>query len=150
MVSRGSRYNDIYTGWSYPPKDYAKWGELVYQWVHHCVERYGADEVNKWYWEVWNEPNIAYWHGSPEDFMKLHDYAIDGVRRALPTARVGGPDCAGPGVNGDTWTHVGFPTSIVCAEPITPPARPARRLISSHFTPKASRRSSTATSAWAS
>ena len=82
-------------GQSYPPKDYAKWGELNYQWTKHCVEKYGADEVNKWYWEVWNEPNISYWHGSREDFFKLYDYAVDGVRRALPTARVGGPETAG-------------------------------------------------------
>ena len=82
-------------GQAYPPKDYAKWGELVHQWTKHCVEKYGADEVNKWYWEVWNEPNISYWHGTPEDYCKLYDYAIDGVRRALPTARVGGPETAG-------------------------------------------------------
>ncbi len=92
-----AKYNDIYTGWSYPPKDYAKWGELVYQWTKHCVEKYGRAEVESWYWEVWNEPNIGYWHGSPAEFLKLHDYAIEGVRRALPTARVGGPDSAGPG-----------------------------------------------------
>ena len=82
-------------GQAYPPKDYTKWGELVYQWTKHCVEKYGADEVNKWYWEVWNEPNISYWHGTTEDYCKLYDYAIDGVRRALPTARVGGPETAG-------------------------------------------------------
>ena len=82
-------------GQAYPPKDYAKWGELVYQWTKHCVEKYGADEVNKWYWEVWNEPNISYWHGTTEDYCRLYDYAIDGVRRALPTARVGGPETAG-------------------------------------------------------
>ncbi|MSU24539.1 MAG: beta-xylosidase [Opitutus sp.] len=93
----GFPYNEIYTGWAYPPKDYAKWGELVFQWTKHCVERYGAGEVAKWYWEVWNEANIAYWKGTPEEFYKLHDYAIDGVRRALPTARVGGMDSAGDG-----------------------------------------------------
>ncbi len=82
-------------GQAYPPKDYAKWGELVYQWTKHCVEKYGAGEVNQWYWEVWNEPNISYWHGTREEFFKLHDYAVDGVRRALPTARVGGPETAG-------------------------------------------------------
>ncbi len=93
----GLPYNDIYTGWAYPPKDYAKWAELVFQWVKHSVARYGAAEVEKWYWEVWNEPNIAYWKGTPEEFRKLHDFAIDAVRRALPTARVGGPDTAGDG-----------------------------------------------------
>ena len=94
----GFPYGLITGGWAYPPKDYAKWAELVYQWVTHCVARYGRAEVESWYWEVWNEPNgPAYWHGSPEEFYKLHDYAVDAVRRALPTARVGGPDVAGSG-----------------------------------------------------
>ncbi len=90
-------YDQIYTGWAYPPKDYARWAELVFQWTKHCVERYGRSEVESWYWEVWNEPNIGYWRGTPAEFHKLHDYAIDAVRRALPTARVGGPDVAGSG-----------------------------------------------------
>jgi xylan 1,4-beta-xylosidase len=94
-----ARYEEIYTGWAYPPRDYDKWRELVFQWVKHCVEEYGAEEVNTWYWETWNEANIrnGYWRGTPEEFRKLHDYAIDGVKRALPTARVGGPDSAGAG-----------------------------------------------------
>jgi xylan 1,4-beta-xylosidase len=92
-----AKYDEIYTGWAYPPKDYKKWGELVYQWAKHCVEKYGKAEVETWYWETWNEANIGYWRGTPEEFRKLHDYAIDGVRRALPTARVGGPDTAGSG-----------------------------------------------------
>src|SRR3989475_3504356 len=50
-----AKYEEIFTGWAYPPKDYAKWGELVYQWAKHCVERYGRAEVEQWYWEVWNE-----------------------------------------------------------------------------------------------
>jgi len=82
-------------GQSYPPKDYAKWGELSYQWAAHCLKKYGPAEVGQWYWEVWNEPNILYWHGSHEDYFKLYDYAVAGVRRALPQARVGGPETAG-------------------------------------------------------
>ena len=94
----GFSYNLIAGGWNAPPKDYAKWGELTYQWVKHCVERYGRDEVKTWYFEVWNEPNgSAYWTGSQADFNKLHDYAIAAVRRALPEAKVGGPDVAGAG-----------------------------------------------------
>jgi xylan 1,4-beta-xylosidase len=92
-----ARYDEIYTGWAYPPKDYDKWAELVFQWTKHCVERYGRAEVETWYWECWNEPNIGYWRGTPQEFRKLHDYAIHAVRRALPTAKVGGPDTAGGG-----------------------------------------------------
>jgi len=94
----GVDYKGITAGWSYPPRDYRKWAELVYQWTRHNVERYGRTEVERWYFEVWNEPNLDfYWLGTPEDFYRLHDYAIDAVRRALPTARVGGPDVAGSG-----------------------------------------------------
>ena len=92
-----ARYEEIYTGWAYPPKDYNKWGELAYQWAKHCIDRYGREEVETWYWQVWNEANIGYWRGTPEEFLKLHDYAIAGVRRALPTAKVGGADTAGDG-----------------------------------------------------
>lgn len=92
----GDNYNDIYTGWSYPPRDYAKWGELVFQWVTHAVRKYGKKEVESWYWEVWNEPDIGYWHGTPEEYMKLYDFAADGLKRALPTARIGGPHVTGP------------------------------------------------------
>jgi xylan 1,4-beta-xylosidase len=58
----GDNYNDIYTGWAYPPKDYKKWAELIYQWVQHSVKKYGKKEVESWYWELWNEPNIGYWN----------------------------------------------------------------------------------------
>jgi xylan 1,4-beta-xylosidase len=92
----GDNYNDIYTGWAYPPKDYERWGELVYRWVLHCVAKYGRQEVESWLWEVWNEPNIGYWKGTPEEYHKLYDYAADAVKRALPAARVGGPDSTGP------------------------------------------------------
>jgi xylan 1,4-beta-xylosidase len=92
----GMDYNRIYTGWSYPPTDYEKWRELVRQWVQHASERYGAREVASWYWEVWNEPDIGYWHGTPEEYQKLYDYAADGLKRALPSARIGGPTVTGP------------------------------------------------------
>ena len=95
-----AKYDEIYTGWAYPPKDWAKWEELVYQWAKHSLEKYGKDEVLKWYWQTWNEPNIGYWRGSREEFFKLHDHAIRAVRRAIPEAKVGGPDLAG-GAGGD-------------------------------------------------
>jgi len=82
-------------GFSYPPRDYAKWSELCYQWARHSLERYGGDEVEKWRWEVWNEPNIFYWKATPGEYHKLYDFAVQGIRRALPGAQVGGPHTAG-------------------------------------------------------
>jgi xylan 1,4-beta-xylosidase len=92
----GDRNPNYSIGWSYPPNDYSKWGELVHQWVLHVVQKYGRAEVATWYWEVWNEPDISYWHGTPEEYDKLYDYAADGLKRALPDAKVGGPASTGP------------------------------------------------------
>jgi xylan 1,4-beta-xylosidase len=85
----------IFTGWAYPPKDYQKWGELVFQFVRHLRERYGDAEVKTWLWEVWNEADIGYWQGTHEEFFKLYDYSADAVLRALPGAKIGGPDATG-------------------------------------------------------
>jgi xylan 1,4-beta-xylosidase len=87
---------EIQAGWAYPPKDYQKWAGLIHQLVKHCVERYGKTEVESWWWELWNEPDIMYWAGTPEEYDKLYDYTADAVKRALPTARVGGPATTGP------------------------------------------------------
>jgi xylan 1,4-beta-xylosidase len=87
----------IYTGWAYPPKDYEKWSELVFQFVHHLRARYGDGEVKTWLWEVWNEPDIGYWQGTQDEYFKLYDVSVEAVLRALPDARIGGPDSTGPG-----------------------------------------------------
>ncbi|MFD0892523.1 hypothetical protein KBB96_13945 [Luteolibacter ambystomatis] len=90
-----AKYDTIYLGWTYPPKDYGKWEELCYQWAKHCVEKYGKAEVETWWWELWNEPNIGYWRGTQEEFYKLYDHSVAGVRRAIPNAKIGGPETAG-------------------------------------------------------
>src|SRR3954464_4434738 len=79
-----------------PPKDYAKWGELIRVVTNHFVERYSRATVQAWLFEIWNEPDIDYWHGSPQDYWKLYDYAVAGARAALPNAKVGGPASTGP------------------------------------------------------
>jgi xylan 1,4-beta-xylosidase len=79
-----------------PPKDYAKWQELCRVVTAHLVDRYGSNTVRQWYFEVWNEPDIDYWHSTAEDYWKLYDYAVAGVRTALPDARVGGPASTSP------------------------------------------------------
>ena len=79
-----------------PPKEDEKWGELCRVVTAHLGERYGRAEVLSWYFEVWNEPDIDYWHAGPEDYWKLYDYGVAGVRAALPGARVGGPATTSP------------------------------------------------------
>jgi xylan 1,4-beta-xylosidase len=91
-----SKGGNLWTGWTYPPKDYNKWRELIYQWVNHSVERYGKQEVTTWLWEVWNEPDIPYWSGTFEEYCKMYDYAADGLKRACPECTIGGPHTTSP------------------------------------------------------
>lgn len=91
-----SKGGNIWTGWTYPPKDYNKWRELVYQWVKHSIDRYGKKEVTTWLWEVWNEPDIGYWSGTFEEYCKLYDYAADGLKRACSECTIGGPHTTSP------------------------------------------------------
>jgi xylan 1,4-beta-xylosidase len=85
---------DLFTGWSYPPKDYAKWGALVEAYAAHLKDRYGT-AVDGWLWEVWNEPDIGYWHGIPQEYDRLYDVSAAAVRKVLPQAKIGGPDSTG-------------------------------------------------------
>lgn len=91
-----SKGGNLWTGWTYPPKDYNKWRELVYQWVKHSIERYGKDEVATWLWEVWNEPDIQYWSGTFDEYCRLYDYAADGLKRACAECMIGGPHTTSP------------------------------------------------------
>lgn len=83
--------------WSYPPRDYDRWRDLIAALAAHCLERYGADEVDTWLWELWNEPDIFYWRGTPEQFHDLYRATVEGVRSVLPSAKVGGPAVTGGG-----------------------------------------------------
>ena len=85
---------DIFTGWTYPPKDEAKWSKLVAAYAAHLKKRYGK-QVDWWLWEVWNEPDIGYWHGTPEESDRLYDLSAAAIRSVLPKARIGGPEATG-------------------------------------------------------
>ena len=80
-----------------PPKDYNKWGELIRNLTQHFTERYGADEVKTWYFEVWNEPNLTpvFWTGTQEEYFKLYRYSVNAIKSVNKEYRVGGPATAG-------------------------------------------------------
>ncbi len=79
-----------------PPKDWAKWEQLIENFARHLVERYGINEVAQWYFEVWNEPNIDFWAGSPKEatYYELYDRAARAIKRVSPRLRIGGPATA--------------------------------------------------------
>ena len=79
-----------------PPKDYAKWGNLIAALVRHWEERYGADEVTKWYFEVWNEPNLdGFWAADQAAYFHLYSVTAEAIKSVSADFRVGGPATAG-------------------------------------------------------
>ncbi|WP_432502778.1 GH39 family glycosyl hydrolase [Kineococcus arenarius] len=108
VVSSPTVYSNYEAGaWAYPPKDYEKWRGLVAAHARHCLERYGAEEVSTWLWELWNEPDIFYWKGTTQQFCDLYTVTAEAVRSVLPDAQVGGPAVTGGGVQfmRDFLTH---------------------------------------------
>ncbi|MCW5940852.1 MAG: hypothetical protein KIS66_01380 [Fimbriimonadaceae bacterium] len=79
-----------------PPKDYQKWSELIGSLVRHWVQRYGIAEVQKWYFEVWNEPNLdGFWAADQKEYFRLYSVTANAVKGVSPKLRVGGPATAG-------------------------------------------------------
>ncbi len=76
-----------------PPKSYVLWDGLIKAFAQHLVDRYGIDEVSSWYFEVWNEPDIAFWNGKPAQatYFKLYDHTARDLKSVSPRLRVGGP-----------------------------------------------------------
>ena len=79
-----------------PPKDWSRWADLISHLGQHLVDRYGIDEVSKWYFEVWNEPNLDFWAGDPKEptYYQLYDTAAKALKSVNPRLRVGGPATA--------------------------------------------------------
>ncbi|HEX7470026.1 MAG TPA: beta-xylosidase, partial [Verrucomicrobiae bacterium] len=75
-----------------PPKDYAKWGELIRRTVKNWIARYGIEEVRSWYFEVWNEPNLhPFFRGTKSQYFELYKVTARVLKGIDPGLRVGGP-----------------------------------------------------------
>ena len=94
---RKPNYNDYRRkGWNCPPKDYDKWYDLIRTLIENLLNRYGQAELETWYFEMWNEPDIMYWSGTHEEFCKLYDYTEAAIHDACSSLRFGGPATCGP------------------------------------------------------
>ena len=88
--------NDGTTFWwkgrTAPPKDFNRWGVFIEAFLRHLVRRYGREELRRWYFEVWNEPNLnGFWHGTRSEYFELYRHTARAVKAVDPEFRVGGP-----------------------------------------------------------
>ena len=92
-LASGEAYVFWWKGNITPPKDYDRWAELVLETARHCINRYGLEEVQSWYFEVWNEPNLhnGFWSSTQDEYFKLYEVTARAIKSIHPNLRVGGP-----------------------------------------------------------
>ena len=94
-LASGSKTVFHYRGNVTPPRDYQQWAKFIGQLIRHWVDRYGVREVRRWFFEVWNEPNLkAFWTGSRQDYFKLYRYTVRAIKDVDADLKVGGPATA--------------------------------------------------------
>jgi xylan 1,4-beta-xylosidase len=96
LASSEVRQSFFYRPFVAPPKDYDRWDALIAAFARHLIERYGIEEVSQWYFEVWNEPNLDFWAGSPRQatYWTLYDHTARSLKAVDARLRVGGPATA--------------------------------------------------------
>jgi xylan 1,4-beta-xylosidase len=95
MLASGGTTVFRYEGNVTPPKDLAAWCELILRLVRHWADRYGVRELRRWYFEVWNEPNLAaFWTGSQADYFELYRRTAATIKSVDARLAVGGPATA--------------------------------------------------------
>jgi xylan 1,4-beta-xylosidase len=73
-----------------PPKDLKQHGAFIEAVARHCIERYGKEQVEQWYWECWNEPWPPYYFdGSLEDYLRVCDYTVTALKKVNPKLKFG-------------------------------------------------------------
>ena len=80
-----------YKGSTSKPSSYEKWTELIKRIICNAIDRYGIECVKKWYFEVWNEPDLIFFDGDMEDYFELYDYTVTAIKSISQSLRVGGP-----------------------------------------------------------
>lgn len=121
VLASGSSTQFWWKGNITPPASYQKWGELIDKSVRHWIMRYGIEEVENWYFEIWNEPNLnVFWDGSRGQYFELYKTSVCTIKAISKTLRVGGPatsnfvpDSRFDGEKEDTSVHATFKTEDI-------------------------------------
>jgi xylan 1,4-beta-xylosidase len=125
-----------YVGHISPPRDLGRWAALVEALVRHLVARHGLDEVARWPFEVWNEPNIqVFWSARQSDYFDLYDATARAVKAVDARLLVGGPATAAAGWVDDFLHHAneaGVPVDFVTTHTYGAPPLDLRPLLERH------------------
>ncbi|MGN0572499.1 MAG: hypothetical protein ACI4IX_01035 [Acutalibacteraceae bacterium] len=74
------------------PKKMEEWQEFIREFARFLINRYGAEEVESWYFEVWNEPDLScFFKGSLNDYYRLYAATARALKSVDSKLMVGGP-----------------------------------------------------------
>lgn len=93
-LASGSKTVFAYKANVTPPKDSGAWVQLVSAFGRHLFDRYGGDELSRWMFEVWNEPNLDFWAGTQDQYFDLYRRTAVALKSIDTRLRVGGPATA--------------------------------------------------------
>ncbi|WEV70481.1 hypothetical protein OZY43_05935 [Lactobacillus sp. ESL0785] len=81
-----------YGGNNSMPKSDEKWQELISKFIKHVLKRYGTEEVESWFFEIWNEPNLPlFFAGNKNDYFHLYEITVRAIKAINGNLKVGGP-----------------------------------------------------------
>lgn len=75
------------------PKSLKKWTDLVSNFINHCIDRYGNEEVKQWYFQIWNAPDLSevFWFENKEKFFTFFKSTYISIKDILKNAKIGPP-----------------------------------------------------------
>ena len=67
-----------------PPKDETQWQAHIQKFIRFLLNRYGKEEVESWFFEVWNEPDLKtpFFDGTQEEYFRLYEITVQAVKAA--------------------------------------------------------------------
>lgn len=81
-----------YKNYTSPPRNWDEWGAYIQEFIRFLLARYGAQKVETWYFEVWNEPDLTgFFSGTQKDYFRLYEVTARAVKSVDAKIRVGGP-----------------------------------------------------------
>ena len=93
QLASGNKTGLQYKNNTTPPRDWAEWADYIRAFARFLLDRYGAEEVESWWFEVWNEPDLkgGFFSGTQKDYFKLYEVTARAIKSVDPKLRVGGP-----------------------------------------------------------
>ncbi|MTI60006.1 MAG: helix-turn-helix domain-containing protein [Firmicutes bacterium] len=74
-----------------PPKKIEQWLDLVYSFFIHCINRYGMDSIEKWYFQIWGEFSFynLHWDGTDEEYFLFYKKTAEEIKKISKSIKIG-------------------------------------------------------------